>query len=92
MSLAGARATPAASVRLSPSVTYDTELDMKSKFRGYYKPTDEEFDTLWKNAVFVFDTNVLLNLYRYQSYKGDPRVRTRKRRDPATGLRILERE
>src|SRR5690606_19238091 len=26
---------------------------------------------LWKNAVFIFDTNVLLNLYRYQSSTRD---------------------
>lgn len=44
---------------------------MKSIFRGYYKLTDEEFKALWKNAIFVFDTNVLLNLYRYQSSTRD---------------------
>lgn len=39
---------------------------MKDLFKGYYRPTEKEFETLWKNATFVFDTNVLLNLYRYQ--------------------------
>lgn len=44
---------------------------MKSIFKGYYKLTDDEFKALWKNATFVFDTNVLLNLYRYQSSTRD---------------------
>jgi hypothetical protein len=39
---------------------------MKDIFRGYYKLDDDEFKQLWKKAVFIFDTNVLLNLYRYQ--------------------------
>ena len=44
---------------------------MKNLFSGYYKLTKEEFDSLWGNAIFVFDTNVLLNLYRYQSSTRD---------------------
>ncbi|GAC1040323.1 PIN-like domain-containing protein [Rhizobium sp. No.120] len=36
---------------------------MRNKFPGYYKLTD--FGLLWKEAVFVLDTSVLLNLYRY---------------------------
>lgn len=40
---------------------------MKNIFKGYYKLGDEELQSLWKNALFIFDTNVLLNLYRYQS-------------------------
>lgn len=39
---------------------------MKKLFRGYYKLDDDEFTRLWTKAVFIFDTNVLLNLYRYQ--------------------------
>lgn len=38
---------------------------MKDSFLGYYHPTDDELDELWKNGVFFFDANVLLNLYRY---------------------------
>ncbi|OAV72243.1 hypothetical protein Barb4_00031 [Bacteroidales bacterium Barb4] len=38
---------------------------MKSKFTGYYKPTEVEFKELWENALFVLDTNVLLDLFRY---------------------------
>jgi hypothetical protein len=37
---------------------------MKSLFAGYYRPTDKEFDELWKNCTFVFDASVLLDLYR----------------------------
>ena len=39
---------------------------MKNEFNGFYSLQEEEFKHLWKNAIFVFDTNVLLNLYRYQ--------------------------
>ncbi|HYH98763.1 PIN-like domain-containing protein [Hyalangium sp.] len=37
---------------------------MKELFPGYYRPTPEEFDDLWKTATFVFDTNVLLHIHR----------------------------
>ena len=39
---------------------------MKNEFRGFYSLKENEFKHLWENACFVFDTNVLLNLYRYQ--------------------------
>ncbi len=38
---------------------------MRDLFREYYRPSDEEFSRLWQKATFVFDTNVLLHLYRY---------------------------
>lgn len=38
---------------------------MRSKFPGYYRPTEDEFKDLWQNGLFVFDTNVLLDLFRY---------------------------
>ena len=37
---------------------------MKNTFAGYYRPTDAEFDELWKKCIFVFDASVLLDLYR----------------------------
>src|SRR5229473_897063 len=40
-------------------------MSMKDKFPGFYRPTKAEFDRLWKEGWFVFDTNVLLNPYRY---------------------------
>ncbi|GAF53765.1 PIN-like domain-containing protein [Psychrobacter sp. JCM 18900] len=39
---------------------------MESLFKGYYQPTPEQFKELWEEGTFVFDTNVLLNLYRYK--------------------------
>lgn len=38
---------------------------MREQFPGYYRPTSKEFDFLWRHGELVFDTNVLLNLYRY---------------------------
>lgn len=38
---------------------------MKELFRGYYKLTDEEISSLWSDGFVSFDTNVLLNIYRY---------------------------
>jgi len=44
---------------------------MKKIFRGYYPLADDELRDLWGSATFVFDTNVLLNLYRYQESTRD---------------------
>jgi PIN like domain/KTSC domain len=38
---------------------------MRDLFRGYYKPTPEEFATIWDKCIFSFDTNVLLHIYSY---------------------------
>jgi len=38
---------------------------MRDKFIGYYPWTEDEFSDLWDKAIFVFDTNTLLNIYRY---------------------------
>jgi len=38
---------------------------MRDLFPGYYKPSDTDFEIMWRNGIFVFDTNVLLDLYRY---------------------------
>ncbi len=38
---------------------------MKTKFKGYYKPQPKEFEKLWQEGIFVFDTNVLFDFYRY---------------------------
>lgn len=37
---------------------------MRDSFFGYYRPTPEEYETLWKEALIVFDANALLNFYR----------------------------
>jgi len=44
---------------------------MKEIFKGYYNLNESQFRILWDNAIFIFDTNVLLNLYRYQSSTRD---------------------
>lgn len=38
---------------------------MRELFPGYYRPTQEEFKQMWQECIFVFDANVLLNIYRY---------------------------
>ena len=38
---------------------------MKDMFPGYYRPTEDEFRQLWNDAIFVFDANVLLDIYRF---------------------------
>jgi hypothetical protein len=38
---------------------------MKDVFPGYYRPTEEQFNSIWKDAIISFDTNILLNFYRY---------------------------
>lgn len=44
---------------------------MKSMFPQYKELTSVNFDVAWKYGLFVFDTNVLLNLYRYQATTRD---------------------
>jgi hypothetical protein len=38
---------------------------MRKEFPGHYNFSDEEFKELWKNCTFSFDTNVLLNLFKF---------------------------
>jgi len=38
---------------------------MKKTFYAYYRPSEKEFDKIWKDSLLIPDTNVLLNLYRY---------------------------
>lgn len=38
---------------------------LRESFPGHFRPTGEQFDRLWDGGMFVVDTNVLLNLYRY---------------------------
>ena len=44
---------------------------MKGLFPEYTGAQPESYAEVWKQAVFVFDTNVLLNLYRYQTATRD---------------------
>ena len=38
---------------------------MKNRFAEYYELPKECIKEIWENSLIVFDTNVLLNLYRY---------------------------
>ncbi len=38
---------------------------MKKQFREYFPLLEEELKDIWKDCIFIFDTNVLLNMYRY---------------------------
>ena len=44
---------------------------MRKAIFEYIELTDEEKKALWESATFVFDTNVLLNLYRYTAKTRD---------------------
>jgi len=38
---------------------------VKKLFSGYYRPDSADLERLWSKGTFVFDTNVLLDLYSY---------------------------
>lgn len=38
---------------------------MFSEFKDFYGLSKDQYNELWDECIFVFDTNVLLNLYRY---------------------------
>ena len=38
---------------------------MREFFPGYYRPSDDDFKVMWKESKFIFDANVLLNIYSY---------------------------
>lgn len=44
---------------------------MKGMFPQYADSSTQNYGTVWKQALFVFDTSLLLNLYRYQSATRD---------------------
>ena len=48
---------------------------MKKQFAEYYNLPDERISEIWDNSLIVFDTNVLLNLYRYNDDARDEFIR-----------------
>lgn len=44
---------------------------MKSRFRGYYPPSDDEMNNIWEEGLIVLDTNALLNILRYSASTRD---------------------
>lgn len=51
---------------------------MKNAVREYLNLTDEEKEKLWRNATFIFDTNIFLNLYRYTAETRDSLLKAMK--------------
>lgn len=43
----------------------ETQKTIKTLFKGYIDYDSEEYNKIWKDALIVVDTNILLNLYRY---------------------------
>lgn len=43
---------------------------MKSIFPEFYRLSEDDFKKVWDDCIFVFDANVLLNLYRYSQNTG----------------------
>ena len=39
---------------------------MKNLFPHFSDPEEKDYEAIWSDAIFIFDTNVLLNLYRYE--------------------------
>lgn len=48
-----------------------TAVSMREAFREHHKLTDDEQKRLWESCLFVLDTNVLLNIYRYADVTRD---------------------
>lgn len=44
---------------------------MKGQFPQFDPGAEVDYKTIWETSLFVFDTNVLLNLYRYQASTRD---------------------
>lgn len=49
---------------------------MKNTFKHYYPLEEQSIKQLWDEALFVFDTNVLLNLYRYSNETSNKFLKT----------------
>ncbi len=44
---------------------------MRELFPAFYDLTADKLSTLWQEGIFVFDTNMLLNIYRYNDETRD---------------------
>lgn len=51
---------------------------MKNRFAEYYDLSDERIHEIWDDSLIVFDTNVLLNLYRYNDAARDEFIKVLK--------------
>ncbi|MFJ4261904.1 PIN domain-containing protein [Paenarthrobacter nicotinovorans] len=41
---------------------------LRDLFRGYYHPTQAEWDTIWRDGLIVLDANILLSLYKVHEH------------------------
>lgn len=41
------------------------KMTLEEEFKGYFNYSEEEYNRIWKDAIIVLDTNILLNFYRY---------------------------
>ncbi|TGN96000.1 PIN domain-containing protein [Burkholderia sp. USMB20] len=44
---------------------------LRDQFPGYYQPTKDNLESIWRDATFIVDTNVLLNLYKFPQQARD---------------------
>lgn len=44
---------------------------LRDQFPGYYQPTKDNIESIWRDATFIVDTNVLLNLYKFPQQARD---------------------
>ncbi len=49
---------------------------MRDIFSGYYPPSDDEYQRLWKNGTIILDTNVLLHPYRLPKLARNELIKT----------------
>lgn len=49
---------------------------MLNKFQDFYELKPIEFKKVWDECIFIYDTNVLLNLYRYSDETREELIRT----------------
>jgi hypothetical protein len=47
---------------------------MKDTFHEFFRPSEDEFISLWQSGLISFDANTLLNLYRYSPSSSDALV------------------
>lgn len=47
------------------SRAFNAGVSMKDLFPGHFKESEENLREVWDSCIFVFDANILLNLYRY---------------------------
>lgn len=48
---------------------------MKNLFFNYYRPSEDVIKSMWQECIFIFDANVLLNLYRYPKQSSDDLIK-----------------